>query len=135
MKKVITLSGTITYGYSFDNWNSLKLKQEDGYLIDLISRFNEIVNSFGKTMDIKYYLAHQLTTKEEIKENWLKSIFGDVTAEYQSNEYNYSEYTQGVDYDSELMISGHNLHNELRLHEGKYIILEIQINTKLTESN
>lgn len=122
--KTITLSGIIKYEY--ETWSKIKLIQEDGYKVDLVSRFKEAIESFDSSgVQVNYWTSEKVCTKNEMLEGWLKKIYGAVEAEYEANEYHYSSWTNGVDYDTELKVGGHDLYNELREYEGKFMILEM----------
>lgn len=122
--KTITLSGIIKYEY--DTWDKIKLIQEDGYKIDLVSRFQEAIESFGKSeVQVNYWISDKPCTKNEMLEGWLRQLYGAAEAEYQANGYAYSSWTSGTDYDTELSVGGHNLHRELREHGDKFIIIEL----------
>lgn len=124
-KKTITLSGIILIEYS-SNWESVKLIQENGYKIDLVSRFKEAVDSFGQFgTQVNYYLSDSPCTKNEMTEGWLKKISGAIDADYTTSQYHYSSWTNGTDYDTELTIGGHNLLSELRNAKGKFMIIEM----------
>lgn len=43
------------------------------------------------------------------------------------NEYSYSEYTSGVDYDTELKVGGHDLMRELIGQRGKHLWLHLSL--------
>ena len=119
-------NGVIRSCDTFENWETIKLVQPDGYKVDLLLRFHEIVDSFGKTMTVRYWITDNPTTKEDAQEGFIRSMFGEARAEMEANSYyRYSEYTSGMDYDSMLKIGGHNLMNELAFHQGKHIWLEI----------
>jgi hypothetical protein len=123
--KTITLSGILKYEYE-DNWMRIKLVQDDGYKIDLVGRFNEAAESYkNSSVQVSYYLSDKPCTKNEMIEGWLKSISGSIDAGYTTDSYRYSSWTHVTDYDTNLKIGGHNLYNELRDSEGRFIIIEL----------
>src|SRR5690606_22314255 len=96
----IELKGRIEKGWT-DNWQTIKLVQEDGYKIDLVGRFKEAIESFpNMEIQVGYYLSDNVCTKEEILEGFLKKLFGSVDASYEANGYAYSSWTTGTDYDT-----------------------------------
>lgn len=122
--KTLELSGFIKIEY--DKWSKIMLVQDDGLKIDLMGRIIEMVNSFGTTGQVNYWLGFNKITKDEAFEKFLEKLYGHVSAEYESNSYYYSTLTGGgVEYDCELTIGGHNLYRELSGKEGMYLIIEL----------
>ena len=125
--KQVQLSGIIRFEEN-NSFPQIKLIQEGGYKIDLVSRFIEIDESFPKSkIQVNYWLSEKPCTKNEMLENTLRRLFGDINAEYEKSEYNYSSLTGGWDYDTTLQIGGHNLFDELREEEGRFMIIEVNI--------
>ena len=54
------------------------------------------------------------------------SYSGGMVAEFDKNDYCYSSWTSGTDYDTNFSIGNHNLFNELCGSEGKYLIFKIK---------
>jgi hypothetical protein len=121
----VELSGIIKKEWS-DNWQTIKLVQEDGYKIDLVGRFKEASESFpNMEIQVGYYLSDNSCTKDQIVEGFLKKIFGSVDASFEANGYYYSSWTSGTDYDTNLKIGGHDLFQELCNEEGRFILIEL----------
>lgn len=121
----LELKGRIEKGWT-DNWQTIKLVQKDGYKIDLVGRFKEATESFpNMEIQVGYYLSDNVCTKEEILEGFLKKIFGSVDVSYEFNEYAYSSWSTGKDYDTNLTIGGHDLFTELKNEEGRFILIEL----------
>ena len=119
----IWFGGIVMTGCVFDKWHTIKLKQPDGYKIDLLFRFAEWVDTYGSKMTVKYWITDKPVSKEEAQEGFIRTLLGVAVAELEANEYSYSEYTSGVDYDAELRVGGHNLLNELMEKQGKHLWL------------
>ena len=117
---IIEIGNTICYKYS-----TIKLLQEDGYKVDLLLRFIEFTESYGLKVNVRYWLTDVPTSFDDAQTGFLKSLYGVVNADCCATEYNYSEWTAGMDYDSELNVGGHDLLEELQGHEGKYLLIEI----------
>lgn len=127
--KTIELSGIIKFEH--DDWDKLKLVQEDGYKIDLVARFKEAYESFPKQeVQVNYWLSDKPCSKQKMQEAFLMKLCGNINADYEKNDYAYSSLTSGTDYDTTLKIGGHNLYNELRMEEGKFIIIELNFKNK-----
>lgn len=123
--KTIELSGIIKFEHN-DNWETIKLVQSDGYKIDLVGRFKEAIESFSNCQfNVGYYLSDSVCTKNDIVEGFLKKLFGSAEASFETDSYHYSSMTYGTDYDTNLKIGGHDLFQELRYEQGKFIILEL----------
>lgn len=129
--KTIELSGFIKIE-SCDPWTRIKLVQEDGYKIDLINRVQEAIENYPKhSIQVSYYLSNKACTINEMIEGWLRKLSGSVKIGYDKNEYSYSSWTSGVDYDTEFIVGKHNIYRELICEQGKFII--IQLNFKETK--
>lgn len=129
--KTIELSGIInvTDSWDFDkdnNYSKIILIQSDGYRIDLVARIIEMVDSFGETGQVNYWISDKPKTKDEMVEGFLKKLYGHIEAKYDSDWHYYSTLTGGnMEYDTELKIGGHNLYNELQDKEGMFLIIEL----------
>lgn len=124
--KTIELSGVIKFEY--DDWSKVKLVQSDGYKIDLVNRFKEAKESFPNAkFQVNYWLSDKPCSKNDMVEGWLRKLYGDISADYEKNDYCYSSWTSGTDYDTTLQIGGHNLDSELSDEEGRYLIIEINV--------
>lgn len=106
-----------------DEWKGDKINKS----IDLVKKLRAIFDLFNSEVSVSYFISDKKKTEAEIKEGWLKQLHGAITAEYETNSYNYSEQTYGTDYDTYLQIGGHDLFNELDIYEGKYCVLKIQV--------
>lgn len=119
--------GVIRKGGTFENWTTIKIVQPDGYKIDLLLRFQEWVDSFGKSVSVRYWITDKPTTKEDAQVGFIRSLFGPITAEMEATSYTYSEHTSGLDYDAMLQIGGHDLMAELMGRDGEHLWLEISL--------
>ncbi len=125
--KSIEISGVIQFEHK-TNWDKIKLVQEDGYKIDLVTRLAEIIESFDlKPFQLSYFISPERETKRELIEKHLMHLSGYMEAEYTEDHYAYSEYTQGTDHNTELKIGGHDLYRNLREHKGKFILLIVNL--------
>lgn len=126
MEKIV-ISGKIISGEHL-SWHTVKLEQPNGYKIDLISRVIECIDSYpNKKIQLSYYISDNECTLDEAIEGHLNFVMGNITADYETNHYSYSEYTSGTDYDSILQIDSHNLLNELYAHIDKHLIICLTI--------
>ncbi len=125
--KTIELSGIIKFEYC-DDFSKVKLLQDDGYKIDLVNRFNEVKESFPDSkFQINYWLSNEPCSKDEIVEGMLQKLYGFIEAGYEKEDYCYSSWTSGTDYNTTLKIGGHNLDWELMDEKDRFMILEINI--------
>lgn len=125
----ITLSGIIKKEYD-GSFLTIKLLQEDGYKIDLVGRFKEAMSTANNiSAQVSYWLSDERCTKNEMTEAWLKKISGFLEAEYEASSYSYSSWTRGTDYDTILKIGSHDLLAELEDEEGRFMILELNLQT------
>lgn len=123
-----TFTGFINIDWS-DDFKTIKLTDE-GKSVDLVKKFRAIFDLFESEVSVSYFISDSKKTEEEIKEGWLKQLFGDITAEYEMNSYNYSSYTYGTDYDTYLKIGGHDLFDEFDSFIDKYCVLKINVKTE-----
>jgi hypothetical protein len=128
--KTVELSGVIKFDSgSHDDFDKIKLVQKDGYKIDLVSRVAEMIDSFGQTGQVNYWISEKPKTKEQMIEKFLQSLYGSIEAKYEKTEHYYSTLTGGdTFYETELTIGGHNLHNELQEKDGMYLVIEFSFN-------
>lgn len=133
--KTIELSGVIKF--EWNDFEKIKLIQEDGYKIDLVGRFKEAIESFPNAkVQVNYYLSEKVCTKKEMVEGFLNSnrpfvdwklvrdkLYGAIAADYEKNDYRYSSWTSG----------GHNMIDELRNEAGKFIIIDINFQSAISK--
>jgi len=121
-------SGFIEYIYSDDdNFSKLKLRGEDGYKINLVSRFAELKDSFKNKVSVSYFLSDHACTKDDAMTGFLNQMEGVIEAGNEVDSYYYSEYTNGTDYTTTLSIGGHSLLYELSEKTGKFCILTVEV--------
>ncbi|WP_370398405.1 hypothetical protein [Tenacibaculum dicentrarchi] len=126
--KEFTFTGFINIDWS-DDFKTIKLTDENKS-IDLVKKFRAIFDLFESEVSVSYFISDSKKTEEEIKEGWLKQLFGGITAEYETSSYNYSSYTYGTDYDTYLKIGGHDLFDEFDSFIDKYCVLKINVKTE-----
>lgn len=111
-----TIDGKIHVGDWFEN--------SDAVLIDDRGPIaKELDWLCGKKVSIRYWITNERITKPAAQEIFLKKLFGEADICYESH---YSEYTGYLWTDEDLNIGGHDLLNELRSSDGKYLILEVE---------
>lgn len=126
MKK-LKLKGKIL-SRSSGNFYTIGLEQENGYIIDLISRLQELSElnvNVPSSIQINYHITNQLLTEKELKELNILSISGSIMVELEKLEYRYSEYTSDVEFRTTLKVGNHDLYKELSGDVGKYVYFEI----------
>lgn len=126
----LVLRGKIIRDSHSDLWDTVKLQQQNGLKIDLVSRFMEFSESFNGPFSLSYFISSEPMNEMELKVALVKHLSGALDASYDANGYAYSEYTQGTDYDSSLMIGGHDLLSELLSKQGRYLHLTLTVKTK-----
>lgn len=126
MKK-LTLEGFIAF--EFTEFTEVKLVQSDGYRIDLIGRFKEVANSYPKAfLQVNYWLSNSYQTKDEILKGLMASFYGELSADYETENFSGSSMTGSwTERISTLEIGGHDLIKELRDEDGRFIIIELNI--------
>lgn len=79
-----------------------------------------------KTVTVRYWSCSQPCTKKEASEEAVVSCMGK--GDYAFGAV-YSEMTGYLWTDEELNIGGHNLISELSSHEGRYLIVEVEVHS------
>ena len=90
--------------------------------------FKEAKESFPKSkFQVNYWLSNNPCTKDEILEGFIRKLYGDISADYESNDYCYSSYSSGTYYDTTLQIGGHDLITELSSEQDIFVIIELNV--------
>ena len=121
MEKVYT--GKLTYKSNGEDDEILGFVGERDFLADRINSDLE----YGRYLYARYYISDEELEKDELKEEFLKTIWGIGEADY---GVAYSEITGYLWTDEEIKIGGHDLLTELKSHIGKYLYLEIDFRKK-----
>lgn len=96
--------------------------------VDLVKKFRAIFDLFESEVSVSYFTSNEKKTESEILEKWLRKIYGEVTAEYETDVYCHSSHTYGTDYNTHLQVGGHDLIDELGGdNEGKWCVLKISV--------
>lgn len=125
--KEFTFSGFINIDWSED-FRTIKLIDGDKS-IDLVKKFRAIFDLFECAVSASYFISDEKRTEIEIKENWIRQLSGDITADYETNSYYYSSYTNGTDYDTYLKVGGHDLFTEFSDFQNKWCVLKVNVIT------
>jgi len=80
----------------------------------------------NKQVSVNYFIADQPETKAVLIEDLIKKLYGAADAKY---NHVYSEYTGYLWTDEEFNIGGHDLIEEIRSNAGKFLYMEIDIQT------
>jgi len=124
----IDYQGIVEIGQMFwgSFYDAVFLVQPDGYKQDLGSRMNEAVLNYGDNVAVRLFSASRHVSKEEIIEDVLLTVHGYTEIVHERLEGMLSEITPFEDYESKLVVGGHDLLEILRNHRGKFIILECE---------
>lgn len=123
-------NGFIENDWSFGEYPTIKLKDATGYKTDLLLRLEEITDSFGKEISVRYWITDKCVSWEEAQEGANRTLMGDCVTDLSCDQFMYSEMTPGVDYESEMIIGGHDLYKELTSYRGKHVWFLIQVEWK-----
>lgn len=123
------LNGKIKERMIFDSWFTPCLENKDGLICPLF-RIEEMISGGEKALSVRYWITDTETSLEDAQKGAVLSVMGCPVADMEANEYSYSEYTSGCDYDTNLKIGGHDLQAELESNKGKWIWLDIQNNVE-----
>lgn len=117
-----TLQGQLITRDNGDSYYSLCLTSIDDEPIARYLR-EELREIIGKQVSLKYWISDKSKTKSQLKEDFIRNYYGDLEVEYFDH---YSEYTGYLWTDEEFNVGGHDLINELRSYEGKYLYMIIE---------
>lgn len=82
-------------------------------------------NLRGKKVTIRYYLSNNPINPDTVIEQFLKSFYGVL--EVEQILLSGSEWTGVYGMDETFTVGGHSLMGELCNHEGKYCLLQIEV--------
>lgn len=125
--KDFVFTGFIKTDWS-DDFKTIKLIDGDNS-VDLVKTFRAIFDLCESEVTVSYFISDTKKTENEILENWLKKLFGAITAEYETESYHYSSWTHGTDYNTYLKIGGHDLFDEFDSYEDKWCVLKVSVKT------
>lgn len=125
-KKVMEFSGNISVEYFMDSWDAIYLEQTSGYKICLNSRLDEACNNNGGRVSMCYWITKDPKTADELIGLQMLAADGFLDNSFEKEEWAYSEYTQGTDYNTNLKIGGHSLMEELRVKTGYYLYMMVE---------
>lgn len=77
-------------------------------------------------MDIKYWISNTRQEDDKLKESFIKKLLGILDVRFEVENWAYSEYTSGTDYNTIFDIGGHSLYSELVSEQDKYLLLEVE---------
>ncbi len=129
MDKQITLSGILSFQEN-GHFENLFLIGKDGFMIDLVSRVKEIKMSYpSNKIQVNYWLADGFSAKNEVIKKIIEKIYcKDITADYEDNGFMGSSQTGYCEsWDTELKFGGHDLFDELRGEDGRFMIIEFNV--------
>ena len=79
-----------------------------------------------RKVSVRYWITKVECAPRAAKEAFIRSLFGKMDAEYDSH---YGDITGFLYANEHLKIGGHNLLEELKTHDGKWLILEVDIHS------
>lgn len=123
MKKII-YKGYIQLAEKNEAYDVLFVSKNLGHVTEdpFASIIEYDIIRYGNYVTVKYFISEKEKEIEDLNENLIKTIIGDISADYSDR---YSEYTGYLWTDEELNIGGHDLIEELKSNLGKYLYLEI----------
>lgn len=80
------------------------------------------IEELGRFLSVRYWICNSPLSKEELQEDWLKTVMGLGVSVYDT----FGSETSGLLWtDQNLVVGGHDLLTELESHVGKYFYMEI----------
>lgn len=89
----------------------------------LTRRVEDDLDSFGRYATIRYFISDEQRSIDELDENLIGKVCGDLAADYHDV---YSEYTGYLWTDQELNIGGHDIFKELNGSLGRFAHIGIE---------
>lgn len=98
-------------------------EEDDILFLDSEPISKELEYLCRKFVTVRYYISDKEVSIEQAEELLINSLFGIVNSDYGMR---YSELTGYLWTDELLMVGGHNLLQELKTFDGKYLILVVE---------
>lgn len=121
MVKILTFSGLLCLHEGVEGEDILYLSSLRGPLakeLGLLIR--------RKNVTARYWITDKQCTKDEAVESTVAVLAGNASCDFGAH---YSELTGYLWTDEYVRIGGHDLIAELRSHAGKWVLLEIEVNS------
>jgi len=80
-----------------------------------------------QNVTVKYWITDEEVSKDEAQEKFLNKIMGFAVADF---SVHYGDWTGYLWTDEDLNVGGHDLLEELKFHDGQFLILEIEQHTE-----
>lgn len=96
---------------------------KDGSDEPLADRLVDDISQHGSFLSVRYWISDAESTLEEAQEGFIQILFGAGNARY---NHVYSEITGYLWTNEDLKVGGHDLLDELKSSEGKFLNLEIE---------
>lgn len=86
-------------------------------------RFSDDLESHGRYVTVRYHITERPHPVEELEENLIRRLAGAADANYQDH---YSAITGYLWTDEDLNVGGHDLLDELRDGDGRYLLMIVK---------
>lgn len=86
-------------------------------------RFSDDLESHGRYVTVRYHITERQHPVEELEENLIRRLAGAADANYADH---YSDITGYLWTDEDLNIGGHDLLDELRDGDGRYLLMIVE---------
>lgn len=86
-------------------------------------RFSDDLEAHGRYVSVRYHLSDQPRPLEDLDEQLIRRMAGAADADYTDH---YSDITGYLWTDQELNVGGHDLLDELRSGEGRYLTMVVE---------
>lgn len=125
METTNTYRGLLCFGSNCEEDDLIAFVDETTNKVTIFA--SELEYLSRQVVTLRYYVSDVRQSADELFENFVKTLYGKVEADYGTH---YSELTGYLWTDEKLNVGGHDIISELRSHVGKFIHLEIKVGKK-----
>ena len=118
---------------SGDGYNELGISVSPDHAgVSFIEMIQSDMYKYGQYLSVRYFIATEPRTGEELEKDYMEMVFGKLKANYCQR---YSDLTGYLWTDEELNVGGHDLCSELKGSKGKYLHMEIEYSKSAKKTN
>ena len=114
-----------------NKWKGTLALEYNNNKLELIEEIQDNIRQYGNYLSVRYYIANEEVSIENIKKQWLMKIMGLSQCDY--IDISGSEWTGYMWTDEKLNVGGHNLLQELYSFINSYLILEIDYSEEIKD--
>lgn len=122
IEKQVTLTGWISTQDRGESDGVLVVAESDPYGAEPFAEMLEFMHY--RNVTVRYWIANERCTIEEAQEDFIGTLMGRAESRFCAR---YSDITGYLWTDEDLKVGGHDLVNELKSSEGRYLIFQVEV--------